>query len=223
QDVSCLHESIDDIDRLIFVRQCSFKISRHHCHPFCMTSFGHFNGFIAVPGHSIDPFLFACSQRSFPMPVIRSDHKNSHRHPQFCKKVTYLLLLFNGSLHHIIIFNGTETIVISKFYLVKKIAAGIIFKHAFMRRVVTMESLFIGLIFLVILCRKNSWGKNTASCKNSILNKIFAIHGFSLGSIYLKLKLVVFSPGINQSQSEIFYSPSQEISWQNQALLIATQ
>src|SRR3954471_16994864 len=96
-----------------------------------MTAFGHFNCFIAVLDHFVDPFLFARSKRSFPMPVIGSDHKNSHAHSEFCKQVAYLFLLLNRALHHVVVFNGTKTIVISKFYLVKKISACIVLKHPF--------------------------------------------------------------------------------------------
>src|SRR5678815_200762 len=172
----CFLQRLDDIDRLVFVRQCSFKISGNDGSPFCMATFTYFNGLIAVLYHLIDPILLACSERSFPMPVIRCDHKNTHVHPQFCKEITDLFLLINRALHHIVVFDCPKAIIKCKFYLVKEITARIVLKHTVMRRIIALEFTFIGSRILFVLCRQNGWNDDTSSCKNCILNKIFAIH-----------------------------------------------
>ena len=78
--------------------------------------------------------------------MIKCLNKNSHRHIQFCKQVPDFFLICGQPVHHPIVFNSPESLIITISDLVSEILARIVFKHTIVKCIIQLKWL-IGIRF----------------------------------------------------------------------------
>src|ERR1700731_1375130 len=103
-------------------------------------------------------------------------HEYTHGHIQSGKQVPDFFLVIRRPVHHSIVFNSQESLVVAIADLIAEILTRAVFKHAVMKSIIQFER-FAGLICRQIFLSQQSERRyHRATSNNTLLYKISSSH-----------------------------------------------